>query len=74
MRLLRPLVSTNGPVVRWQSVSGQTYFLERGTDLGMQPRFIPLASDIVGQTNTTGYHDTNGAGTGPFFYRVGVAE
>jgi len=45
LRLLMPLMSTNGLLIRWQSVSSQTYFLERGTDLGTQPGFIPLASD-----------------------------
>jgi hypothetical protein len=29
LRLLSPVVSTNGLLVRWQSVSGQSYFLER---------------------------------------------
>jgi hypothetical protein len=74
LRLLTPSFSANGLVVRWQSVNGQTYFLERGKNLGAQSAFTPLASDLVGQAGTTLYIDTNAVGAGPFFYRVGVQE
>jgi hypothetical protein len=72
--LLTPLVSANGLLVRWQSVSSQNYFLERGANLGALSGFAPFASNIVGQADTTVFADTNEVGTGPFFYRVGVQE
>jgi hypothetical protein len=72
LRLLSPNPATNGVVIGWQSVSGQTYFLERATNLAAQPAFAPLASNLIGQADTTVFTDTNAAGPGPFYYRVGV--
>jgi hypothetical protein len=74
LRLLTPMSGAPGLIVRWQSVSSRNYFLERGTDLGAQPPFLLLKSNIVGQAGTTTFMDTNAAGVGPFFYRVGVQE
>ena len=74
LRLLSPASGAPGVRVRWQSVSGLNYFLERGTHLGVQPGFLPLATNIVGQPGTTIFTDTNAVGAGPFFYRVGVQE
>jgi hypothetical protein len=74
LRLLTPLVNTNGLLVRWQSVSGQNYFLERSTNLSALVAFTVLASNLVGQTGVTGYSDTNSVGVGPFFYRVGAQD
>ena len=74
LRLLNPATGAPGVIVSWQSVSGRNYFLERGTHLGAQPAFLPLATDIVGQPGTTTFTDTNAVSAGPFFYRVGVQE
>jgi hypothetical protein len=74
LRLFSPVSSAPGLSVSWQSVSGLNYFLERGTDMGAQPLFLPLATNIVGQPGTTTFTDTNAVGAGPFFYRVGVQE
>jgi hypothetical protein len=38
------------------------------------PAFLPLRSNIVGQAGSTTLTDTNAAGVGPVFYRVGVQE
>jgi hypothetical protein len=67
-------VSSHDPglTVTWQSVPGIYYFLERSSDLGAQPAFTTLATNLVGSTNTMGYTDTTAVGSGPFFYRVWV--
>jgi hypothetical protein len=74
LRLLAPTVSANGLLVRWQSVSGPTYFLERSIHLGAQPVFAPLASNIAGQAGATVFTDTNAVDAGPFFYRVRLCK
>ncbi|HEU0009365.1 MAG TPA: choice-of-anchor Q domain-containing protein [Verrucomicrobiae bacterium] len=74
LRLLTPVPVGSDFVLRWESVPGRYYFLERSTNLTQLPPFLPLASGIIGQyqSGTTTYTETNGAGRGPYFYRVGV--
>jgi len=74
LRLVSALPAGTNVTVTWQSVAGVNYFLERSTNLSPSPLFTPLATDIPGQPGTTGYTDTNVAGAGPFFYRVGVGN
>jgi hypothetical protein len=60
--------------VSWLSVGNRTYFLERSTNLIVAPAFLPFSSNIVGQAGSTTLTDTNAAGIGPVFYRVGAQE
>ncbi|HTA29593.1 MAG TPA: choice-of-anchor Q domain-containing protein, partial [Candidatus Cybelea sp.] len=73
--VLQMITATNAPTglsVTWQSVSGINYYLQRAGNLQSQPAFSSIQSNIVGQTNSTTFTDTNVTGLGPFFYRVGV--
>jgi PKD repeat protein len=72
LKMMPPLVGPAGVIIFWQSVSGQTYFLERSTNLAESPAFQTIASNIVGQATQTAYSDTNAVGRGPFYYRVSV--
>jgi hypothetical protein len=72
LKMLAPSNGLSGVSVNWQSVSGRTYFLQCSTNLGARPAFSAIQSNIVGQTGITSVTDTNAAGLGPRFYRVGV--
>jgi hypothetical protein len=72
LRMLHAAPNAPGLLVSWQSVSGQTYFLERSASLTAQPAFQTLVTNLVGRAIVTFYSDTSALGPGPFFYRVGV--
>jgi hypothetical protein len=72
LRLLSASPNSTNVTVRWQSVAGVAYFLERSTNLSVAPSFTPLARNLPGQPGSTNYNDTNAAPPAPRFYRVGV--
>ena len=72
LQMLAPTNGALGVVVTWQSVTNRSYYLQRSLDLSVQPPFVNVQSNVVGQVGTTSYTDTNAVGPGPLFYRVGV--
>ena len=71
-----PTVTTNasGITVRWQSVSGISYNLQRSTNLLAQPPFSTIKTNISGLIGTTSYGDTTATNNVPYFYRVDVQK
>ena len=76
LQMLAPTDGVSGITVSWQSVTNRLYTLECWANpvagSWTQAPFVNVQSNIVGQAGTTSYTDTNAAGVGPFFYRVGV--
>ncbi len=72
LRLVSAWPAGTNVIVAWQSVPGVNYFLERSMNLSASPPFTLLAPNLLGQTNTTSFTDTNVAHLRPLFYRVGV--
>jgi hypothetical protein len=58
--------------VSWQSVTNRTYYLQRSTNLLVQPAFSTIQSNLTGQAGVTSYTDSNAPAPGPAYYRVGV--
>ena len=74
LRMVSTTPGVGGTTVRWESVNTRSYWLERRASLALSSPFLMIATNIIGQTATTPYSDTNAIGTGPFFYRVGVQQ
>jgi hypothetical protein len=72
LHLFSPIVTATAVTVRWQSVSGTSYFLERSTALGASVSFTAIATNIVGQPGTTTFNDVRSAQAETRYYRVGV--
>lgn len=77
LSVLSMVSATNSPTgasVSWQSVNTRNYFIQRANDLGAQPAFATIVTNIAGQSGTTTFTDTNATGGGPWLYRVGVQQ
>ena len=74
LAMLHPADTNNlaGITVRWKSVSGVQYLLQRSTNLLVQPVFPTIQENIPGQGGTNSYQDSSATNKTPYFYRVGV--
>lgn len=64
--------NSSGITISWQSVNTRTYYLQRSTNLSLQPSFTSIQSNILGQAGTTSYTDNSATNSNSYFYRVGV--
>lgn len=60
--------SFGAPEIRWSSVAGKHYRLERSANLAAG--FTPLMTGISATAPQNTHRDSTAAGLGPFFYRV----
>ncbi len=74
LRLLPPLLADGDITLRWESIAGVNYFLDRCTNMAGIPCFTRLATGLAGETGVTTFTDTNAVGTGGRFYRIGVSR
>jgi len=65
---------TNGIALRWNSVTGRTYMIYRATNLTPPAGFVPIITNIMGQSGVTTVNDTNIIPGRNYFYRLGVRE
>lgn len=72
---LLPPAFTNaaGVTITWQSVTNQTYYVLRATNLN-DSSFLMIRSNIFGQAGFTSFLDTTAARTNNYFYRVGIQQ
>ncbi|HOW98222.1 MAG TPA: PKD domain-containing protein [Kiritimatiellia bacterium] len=64
--------STAGIVIRWQSIAGKWYDVDRATNLLEYPSFSTLFVDVPGQSGSTVVTDQTATASGPCIYRVNV--
>jgi hypothetical protein len=77
LRLLSVAPSSTNVTVSWQSVAGVNYFLQKSAQLNSafalaRSNMVVVVTNIIGQSGTTSFTDTNGLDSVPIFYRVGV--
>ncbi len=62
---------TSGLVLRWSSVTGKSYRLDRATNL-LDGFNTPFRTNIEATPPENSYLDTSATNAGPYFYRIGV--
>jgi parallel beta-helix repeat protein len=72
LRMALPVLAATNVTLTWTSVTNRTYTLQSATNLGAQPSFLVLQSNVAGSSGTTSWIDTNTPAAGPRFYRVRV--
>lgn len=65
---------TKGIALTWNSVTGRTYMIYRATNLTPPAVFVPIITNIMGQSGVTTVNDTNIIPGRNYFYRLGVRE
>jgi hypothetical protein len=74
LRFLTPASDGSSMTLRWQSVAGVTYFIERSTNFQNPPVFSSFVTNLVGQDGSTTYSFTNRIAAPRSLFRVGVGN
>lgn len=76
LKMMAPAFSSDlsNLTLTWQSVTNRTYFLQRSEDLSAPSPFSTIQSNIVGQSGTTSFTDTNSTASSAILYRVGIQQ
>lgn len=72
LTILNPTGTISNRVLQWKSVAGRSYFVQRATNLAVQPAFQTIATNVLGLSGTTTLTDRQPGSSGSLFYRVGV--
>jgi hypothetical protein len=74
LRFLAPVSDGSSVTLRWQSVAGVPYFVERSTNFENPPVFSSCVTNLVGQDGITTYSFTNHIAAPRSLFRVGVGN
>jgi hypothetical protein len=73
LKMLSVSNSISGSIVKWQSVASKFYYLQRSTNLLVNPAFVSIYTNPPNLFFTTlSFVDTTATNGGPYFYRVQV--
>lgn len=72
IKMLSVSNSVSGNVVAWQSVTNRTYYLQRSTNLLINPAFVSIYTNPSSSLTNLSFTDTTAKKTGSYFYRVSV--
>jgi hypothetical protein len=72
LRLLAPVLTAPGLLLRWNSDTNHAYFIERMSSLATPVSLTPIQTNVPGAPGTTTYTDTTAPSAGGAFYRVGT--
>ena len=64
--------TAGGILIRWASVAGESYELQRSSDL--LSGFTAIASNLPATATVNSYRDAAATGAGPYFYRLRLHE
>lgn len=74
LRMFPPTRGVSGLTVKWESIAGKHYWIERATNRTAIFPFLTRATNIVALSNSTAFNDITATNVGPYYYRIGVRE
>ena len=72
IKMLSVSDSGSGKLVKWRSVAGRNYILQRATNLSANPAFVSIYTNSAIFFTTLSFTDTSATNGGAYFYRVQI--